>query len=179
MNDIAWFIVISEIAFWVVILMGLITRYIFKRERLGFILLALTPVIDCVLLAATTIDLHRGSTATTAHALAAVYIGISIMFGKSMIHWADERFRYYITKQSSKPVKRYGIEFAKHYFIGWAKHGIAFLIGAGILFGLITYIQDPSRTEALSEVLDIWKIVLGIDFVITMTYFIWPRKAKV
>jgi len=175
---IAWAIVGSEIAFWIVILMGLIARYIFKQEKLGFLLLALTPVIDCILLVATSIDLHRGATATTAHSLAAVYIAVSLVFGKSMIQWADERFRYFVTKQGSKPVKRYGIEFAKHYFKGWIKHVFAFLIGAGLLFGLITFIDDPSRTEALSDVLKIWTVVVGIDFIIASTYFIWPKKAK-
>ncbi|MDQ0195858.1 hypothetical protein [Paenibacillus wynnii] len=179
MNIAAWSIIISEIAFWIVILMGLITRYILNREKLGFVLLALTPVIDCILLVVTSIDLHRGSTATTAHALAAIYIAVSLVFGKSMIHWADERFRYLVTKEGSKPVRKQGIEFAKHYFKSWIKHVIAFLIGAGILFGLITYIDDPTRTEALSSVLQIWSIVLGFDFIITVTYFIWPRKAKV
>ena len=50
MNFIAWTIVACEIGFWVVIALGLITRYIFKREKLGFFFLALTPVIDLILL---------------------------------------------------------------------------------------------------------------------------------
>ena len=39
MNFIAWTIVACEIGFWVVIALGLITRYIFKREKLGFFFL--------------------------------------------------------------------------------------------------------------------------------------------
>ena len=38
MNFIAWTIVACEIGFWVVIALGLITRYIFKRERARFLL---------------------------------------------------------------------------------------------------------------------------------------------
>jgi hypothetical protein len=178
LNILAWAIVGSEIAFWIVILMGLIARYILKKEKLGLILLALTPVIDCILLVATSIDLHRGATATAAHALAAVYIAVSLVFGKGMIKWADERFRYFVTKQGSPPVKRYGVEFAKHYFIGWIKHLLAFLIGKGLLFGLIAFVDNPSRTKALSDVLKIWSVVVAIDFVITSTYFIWPKKEK-
>jgi len=176
MNLIAWAIVISEISFWIVILAGLVARYILKRKKMGFVLLALTPLIDFMLLVTTSIDLSRGSTASTAHALAAVYIGVSLVFGKSMIEWADERFRYFATKQGSKRVKRYGIEHAKHYLKGTIKHVFAFLIGAGILFGLIAYVNDPSRTEALSGVLKIWTLVLIIDFIITISYFIWPKK---
>lgn len=167
-----------EIAFWVVIAAGLITRYLLKKDRLGLFLLALTPVIDLVLLVATGIDLYNGATATTAHAIAAVYIGISIGFGKSMIAWADERFRYYVTKDGEKPKKRYGIDYAIHYLKSFFRHIVAFVIGAALLAGMIYYINDPSRTEALGGILRVWGIALAIDLLITASYFIWPKQKK-
>ncbi|WP_340022398.1 hypothetical protein MHI24_25725 [Paenibacillus sp. FSL K6-1096] len=178
MNLVAWAIVTCEVLFWVVILAGFTARYIFKRPTLGLILLAMTPVLDIILLAVSGVDLARGATATLAHALAAVYISVSLIFGKSMIAWADERFRYYVTKQGAKPVKRYGLDYARHYLKGWVRHLLSFALGAGILYGLIVWIGDPARTEALSGTLRIWSIVVGIDLVITVTYFIWPRQAK-
>lgn len=178
MNAVGWMIIGCEIAFWVVIIAGLVMRYLFKREKLGLILLALTPVIDLILLLATGIDLYRGATATQAHALAAIYIGVSIAFGKRMIQWADERFKYYVIKEGPKPVKRVGIEYAIHYLKGWLCHVIAYVIGAGLLLALIYLINDIARTEALSGMLKIWSIVLGIDFVITVSYFISPKKGK-
>lgn len=171
-------IIASEIGFWVVIILGLVTRYILKMNKLGLFFLALTPVIDLILLITTSIDLYRGATASNIHGIAAVYIGVSIAFGKGMIQWADKRFQYYITKQGPKPAKRYGLEYAKHYLIGWGKHVIAYLIGAGLLAGMIYFINDPSRTEALSGILKVWSIILGIDFLISISNFIWPTKAK-
>ncbi|WP_238653312.1 hypothetical protein [Paenibacillus piscarius] len=178
MNLVAWTIVTCEVLFWVVILAGFTARYIFKRPTLGLIFLAMTPVLDIILLIVSGVDLARGATATTAHALAAVYISVSLIFGKSMIAWADERFRYYVTKQGAKPAKRYGLDYAKHYLRGWVRHLLSFALGAAILYGLIIWIDDPARTEALSGILRIWSIVVGIDLVITVTYFIWPRQAK-
>lgn len=178
MNFVAWMIVASEIAFWVVILLGLIIRYVFKRKKLGLFFLALTPVIDLILLITTSVDLYRGATATKAHAIAAVYIGVSIAFGKSMVEWADERFRYYVTRQGPKPLKRFGMEYAKHYLKSWGKHVLAYLLGAGLLAGLIYLINDPSRTEALSAVVKLWTLVLGIDLLIALSNFVWPKKAK-
>lgn len=169
-------IVACEIGFWIVIILGLFTRYVLKKNKLGLFFLALTPVIDFILLIITAADLYRGATATAAHAIAAVYIGVSIVFGKSMIKWADERFRYYVIKEGPKPIKLYGIEYSKHYLKGWGKHVLSYLIGAGILAGVIFLINDPSRTEALLRVLQIWTFVLGIDFIISVSYFIWPRK---
>lgn len=179
LNFVAWMIVACEIAFWVVIIMGLVTRYMFKLNKLGLFFLALTPVIDLILLIITGIDLYHGATATQAHAIAAVYIGTSIAFGKSMIHWADERFQYYVTKQGPKPTERFGMEYARHYLKGWVRHALAYLIGAGLLAGMIYFINDPARTGALSGILRTWTIVLGVDFIIAISNFIWPKKMKV
>lgn len=178
MSMVGWMIIFCEVMFWVVILLGLVTRYIFKRKSLGLFLLALTPVIDVILLITAGFDLYRGEPATLAHAIAAVYIGVSLAFGKSMIEWADQRFQYYVTKQGEKPKKRYGMDYAKHYFKSWFRHLLAYLIGVGILVGLIFWIDDPGRTEALLGVTGIWSIILGIDLIISISYFIWPPKGK-
>ncbi len=69
MNWIAWMIVACEIGFWVVIALGLAVRYGLGKERLGLFILALTPLVDLVLLAVTSVDLYQGATATRAHAL--------------------------------------------------------------------------------------------------------------
>ncbi|SFK09389.1 hypothetical protein SAMN04487936_10772 [Halobacillus dabanensis] len=176
MDMIAWMIVASEVGFWVVIAAGLVTRYIFKKKKAGLFLLALTPVIDLILLVATSVHLWTGATATIAHAIAAVYIGVSIAFGKSMIEWADVRFQYYITKEGPRPQKLSGIPHAKHYFKSWLQHVLAYVIGAAFLVSLIFLIGDPSRTEALSSALKLWTVVLGIDFLIAASHFIWPKK---
>ncbi|MHA6529664.1 hypothetical protein [Paenibacillus sp. BAC0078] len=178
MNFVVWAIVTCEVLFWVMIVAGLTARYIFSRKKLGLFFLALTPVLDIILLAIAGIDLYRGASATTAHALAAVYISVSLVFGKSMIAWSDERFRYYVTKQGNKPIKRYGTEHARHYLKSFLRHVLAFLIGAGVLYGLITWIDDPARTVALSGVIKTWSMIVGIDLIITSSYFIWPKKAK-
>ncbi len=175
MSFVAWIIVACEVAFWVVIGLGLVTRYVLRLSKLGLFLLALTPVIDLILLIITSFDLYHGAIATTPHAIAAVYIGVSLAFGKSMIKSADEYFQYYIMKQGSKPIKRYGTEYAFHYFKSFLRHVLAFAIGAGLLAVTIYWLDNPAQTGALSKILKLWAIVLGIDFLIAVTYFIWPR----
>jgi hypothetical protein len=177
-NFVAWMIVACEIAFWVVIGAGLFTRYIWKRQKLGLFFLALTPVVDFILLCVTSIDLYNGATATFTHGIAAVYIGVSIAFGKSMIKWADERFQYFVLKQGEKPKKLYGIEYAKNYFKGWVRHVIAYIIGAGMLVLMIYFIDDSEKTMNLLRILSVWTIVLVIDFIITISYFIWPKHQE-
>ncbi|MGP4074668.1 hypothetical protein [Halobacillus sp. K22] len=178
MNLIGWMIVFCEIGFWIVILLGLVTRYVFRKEKLGLIFLALTPVIDLILLITTGIDLYLGATATIAHAIAAVYIGVSVAFGKSMIEWADVRFRYYIMREGPPPEKLAGMAHATQYLKGWGRHVLAYLIGSLFLVSLIYMINDPSRTAALSDTLRLWSLVLGVDLLIAVSHFVWPKKAK-
>jgi len=78
---IAWFIIGCEIAFWIFILAGLTARYIFKMKRTSAVLLILTPVTDLFLLTATVIDLKNGTPASAMHGLAAIYLGVSIVYG--------------------------------------------------------------------------------------------------
>lgn len=178
MNGIAWAIIICEVLFWILIISGLTARYIWRKETVGFILLAMTPVVDLVLLLLTGFDMYRGATATLAHGIAAIYIGVSIAYGKSMIKWADEKFRYYILKSGQKPIKLSGQAFAKKNMLNWVRHLVAFIIGAGFLIGLIVWVDDSNRTEALQQILRTWTLVLGIDLVITISYFIWPKPSK-
>jgi len=176
LSFITWMIIGCEIGFWIVILLGLIVRYIFKQKKLGLMLLALTPLIDLLLLIITSIDLYQGAVASTVHGIAAIYIGVSIVFGKSMIKWADERFQYYVMKEGTKPEKRYGMEYAIHYFKGWLKHLLSYLIGNGLIFAMIYFINDSSRTQALFSLMMIWSVVLVIDLIISISNFIWPKK---
>ncbi|MBY0199767.1 hypothetical protein H7U05_21090 [Priestia megaterium] len=177
MNLIAWMIIACEIAFWIVIVLGLAARYMFKKQKLSFFILALTPVVDFFLLIVTSIDLYGGARATYAHAIAAVYIGISIAFGKSMIQWADERFQYYVMKSGEKPRRRYGKEYAKHYFKSWLQHLVAYAIGAALLAAMM-YIVPNGKTNVLKSVVEFWTVIVGIDFLLSLSNFVWPKKEK-
>jgi hypothetical protein len=178
LNFLVWSIVACEIAFWVVICLGLVVRYVLRKKMLSLVLLSLTPLIDLYLLIVSGIDMYYGATATIAHAVAGIYIGVSIAFGKSMILWADERFRYYVMKKGEKPMKRYGREYAVHYMKGLFRHGIAFAIGAGILYFTHWIVGDVSRTEVLIRTASIWMLVLGIDVLISVSNFIWKKEYK-
>lgn len=171
-------IIACEIGFWVLILAGFIVRYIFHKEKLGFFLLALTPVIDFILLAAASFDLYRGATADMTHGIAAIYIGVSLIYGKSMIAWGDVRFRYYILRQGSLPAPKYGYEHARSSMKDSLKHVLSYLIGCSLLLLVIWLIDDPSRTEALLSLMKVWSIVTVADLAYSLSYFIWPRQPK-
>lgn len=90
-----YFLIVGcEVAFWVVLLLSLIARYLLHWKGVSRWLLLSLPIIDVLLLAFTTLDLHRGATASLAHGLAAVYVGFTIMFGPITVRWADAHFAY-------------------------------------------------------------------------------------
>ena len=175
MQLVAWAIVCCEILFWVFIVAGLIVRYGFRREKLGFRLMAMSPVIDIVLLLLTVFDLSRGSTATLAHGLAAIYIGVSLAFGKQMIAWADGVYRRVILKEQ---VAKERISRARRERNGFYRHILAFLIGGALLGAMILWLGNTEQTESLLRTLQLWGLVLVIDGVISMSYTLFPARSK-
>lgn len=170
-------IVACELAFWLLVAAGLACRYLLKARRLGAALLGSTILVDLALVTFTAVDLRNGASATLAHGLAAVYIGVSMSFGKSMIQWADERFAYWFAggpRPAKKP--KYGAEHARHERRLWAKHLLAWAIGCALLAGMTWWVGDPSRTKELVLTIGRWSIVLMVDFLWSFSYTIWPRK---
>jgi hypothetical protein len=176
-NGIILLIIGCEIAFWIFVVLGLVSRYLFRKKGLGLFFLAMTPAVDLILLVASALDLQRGNVATTAHALAAVYIGISVGFGRSLIRWADEKFHLLVLKTGGRRPEKYGIDFAKDYFKGWLCHLFSYLIGAGLIGATLLWVGDFTRTVNMLKVLGVWTVVLFIDLLITLSYFLWPKAA--
>jgi len=173
------FIIGCEIGFWLFVLIGLLCRYIFRLKKLGAIFLIATPLIDLALVIATIYDLRGGATATFAHSLAAIYIGVSIAWGHRMIKWADERFAHRFAGGPAPARKpKYGKDHARYERNGWLHHLLAWVIGAAILYGMILMVGDAVRTEVLFNTLRLWSIILVIDFVVSFSYSLWPRTKK-
>lgn len=176
---IIFLIVFCEIIFWVFVLSGLAVRYLLKKKTLSMVLLALTPLIDLVLLATTVLDLRNGTAPTMAHGLAAIYIGVSIAFGKKMIAWADYHF---VAKFNGKATKlilpKSGREHAAQERRDWLRHLLAFAIGTILLMTMALCLDETGQTEPLFRITKTWGIVLLIDFIISFSYTLWPGKEK-
>ncbi len=168
-------IVACEVGFWVLIGAGLLARYPLRRPRLGLVLLALTPVVDVVLLAATVLDLRHGATASVAHGLAAVYLGFSLAYGHAMIRWADVRFAHWFAG-GPPPVKRYGAAYARQCWTDVVRSASAAAVAAGLLLLLERLVDDAARTEALRGLYPVLGVVLAVELVWAVSYTLWPRR---
>lgn len=173
-------IIACEIGFWVFLGAGLASRYLLNLRKLGAALLVCVPLVDAVLLAATVIDLRSGATANSAHGLATVYLGFSVVFGHSIIRWADERFAHrFAGGPAPKPKPKYG---RGRIIREWKEFGKAFLawaISCGLLAGAIVFVNDSTSTEAFAAWMQILSVILGAWFVFwPLGYTIFPPKPK-
>lgn len=165
-------IVACEIGFWVLLVAGLAARYLLKARALSTALLVSVPLVDVALLAFSVVDLRRGGEAGTAHALAAVYLGVSVAFGHRMVRWADERFAHRFAggpapaRLPAKGTRERAVRERRT----WLQHLLAYVIAVLILGVFAVLIGDPDRTAALWNVLRLWSIVLLIDGVVSLSY---------
>lgn len=168
-----------EIAFWVLLFTGLIVRYFLKWRALSTILLVAVPFVDLVLLIAATIDMLHGATATMAHGLAAIYIGVSIAWGHQIIGRMDRWFAYKYAN-GQKPVKpsKYGREHAAYERRQWLRHLVAWLIGNALLGAAIILVGDTHKTAVLLSIMQLWSVILVIDFAVSFSYTLWPRRPR-
>ncbi|WP_433493275.1 hypothetical protein ACQP26_16400 [Micromonospora sp. CA-248089] len=172
-------IVGCEVAFWVVLLAGLIARYPLRRPRLGAALLIAVPVVDLVLLAATMIDLRRGATATFAHGLAAAYLGFSVAFGHSMVRWADERFAHrFAGGPPPRRAPKYGMARARHEWREWGKGMIGWAVACAVLLAGIAVVGDTDRTAELWAWAGRLTVVMAGWLVFwPVAYTVFPKRA--
>lgn len=170
-------IVICEVAFWVAILAGLVARYLLRRPPLGAALLVLAPVIDVVLLVLVAVDLLGGGTASWQHGLAAIYIGVSVAYGKRMIAWADTRFRHRFA-DGPPPERLSGARYTVKCWRDALLTAFAMGIAAAILGAIILLVDDAGRTAALSGYFRVLGIILAIDLIWAVSYTVWPKPAS-
>ncbi|MFI9008392.1 hypothetical protein ACIGNX_14300 [Actinosynnema sp. NPDC053489] len=162
-------IVACEIGFWVVLGAGLLARYVLRMPRLGGVLLVCTPLVDVVLLVATVFDLRRGGEATGVHGLAAIYLGVSVAFGHTMLRWADQRFAHRFAG-GPPPVKppRHGPGKVRYEWREWGKFALAWVIACSVMLLLRYVVGTPERTEAL------WGQMQGMTLVGGVWLVGWP-----
>jgi hypothetical protein len=154
-------IIACEVGFWVLLGCGLAARYVLRAKLLSTVLLLAVPLVDVVL-------------------LAAVYIGVSLAFGRQMIRWADQRFahRFAGGPAPTRP-PRAGRDHATHERRQWLRHLLAYVIAIAVL-GLFTgLVGSAARTMPLWTVMVPWTIALVVDFIISFSYTLAPRKPKV
>ncbi|MFJ3789067.1 hypothetical protein [Kitasatospora sp. NPDC090091] len=171
-------IVAAEVAFWVLLGLGLATRYLLRLRALSTVLLVGLPVVDLTLFALTVVDLRGGSAVSWTHALAASYAGFSIGYGPSIVRWADGQFQHRYAGGPKPPRSpKYGPERTRH---EWRIAGRT-AVSAGVTLSLITLLVPLSAGAAHFSDFTSWYVKLGmaavINAIVAGCYSLWPKEA--
>lgn len=166
-------IVTAEVAFWVVLLGGLTTRYVLQRQRLSSALLLAVPLVDIALVCFVAVDIARGAPPSQGHAIAAVYLGVTVGFGHSLVRWADARFRHRFAggPRPVKPAK--GSQAAvRALWAEWFRVVVAATVAAALLLVMIALDGSPMpRSEDQLAGSPYWS-TLGTVGLITVIWFL-------
>ncbi|MGP3934236.1 hypothetical protein [Nonomuraea sp. KM88] len=168
-----------EIGFWILLALGLASRYLWHRRTLSTALLLAVPLLDVILLAAAVIDMRGGATGDVRHGLAAAYLAYSIVFGHRTIRWADATFHHRFAGGPPpwKPPAG-GMARARYEWALWLRIVLAYGIACVVLLGLVWLVDDPARTEGLVAFMEgLFKIPL-IAVLWPLSYTLWPRKVE-
>ncbi|MBG0827127.1 hypothetical protein HS041_05050 [Planomonospora sp. ID67723] len=170
-------IIACEIGFWILLGLGLACRYLWGSKRLSTALLISVPLLDVILLAAAVIDMRGGAEGGWRHGLAAAYLAYSIVFGHRTLTWADARFahRFAGGPEPRKPPAG-GMARARYEWILWIRIVVAYGIACGLLSGLIWMVDDPFRTEALSQFMSGMSKIPLIAAIWPVSYTLFPKK---
>lgn len=87
-------IIAAEIAFWVLLLGGLTLRYLIRARRASSLVLLAVPLVDLALVTFVAVSVAGGAEPTQAHALAAIYLGVTVSFGHHIIRRTDAWFHH-------------------------------------------------------------------------------------
>jgi len=142
-------IVSCEVAFWLVLLASLVARYVLRRVALSRWLLYALPAIDLLLIAFAALDLRAGTLATTAHGLAAAYVGFTVAFGSVAVRWADTQFAYRFASGPPPPLAPSGWSAVRFDFELWLRCIAAWIIAFVLIELLVAYVGNEAVTQPL------------------------------
>lgn len=123
----------AEIAFWVFLAAGLAARYVLRLRRASTVLLLCVPLVDVVLVVACLADVATGAPPGPVHGMAALYLGVTVAFGHSLVRWADVRFAHRVAGgPPPEPKPRGGPARTRREWREWTKMLITAAITAAV-----------------------------------------------
>lgn len=165
-NPIVAVIIGCEIGLWVILLLGLVARYLLRLKRTSSVILALIPLVDLVLLVAVAIDMSRGTELGWVHIAAAYYLGVSVAFGPALVRYVDVRFAHrFAGGPPPAPKPRFGK--AKHEALWqeWRRVVVAAVIASAVSLALIVFFADARAQEMLWWSIGRAWFIVGLWFV--------------
>jgi len=171
-NPLLIVIAACEVGFWVLLALGLITRYLLRRRRASTVILLAVPLLDVVLVGASLIDVAQGARPGLTHGLAALYLGSTVAFGHPTIRAVDVRVahRFAGGPPPVKPPRRGPARVARE----WREWGRAVVmagitVAVSVLIALVARLPLPAGSRIFADPFWTWA---ARDAVIAAVWFV-------
>ena len=204
--DHKWFFLITaEIIFWVCAIAFLLLRYWFKFDRLSKFIITIFIINDLWIAFLAFSDYQRTGEFSMYQIIIVIFIVYAMTFGKSDFKKLDFFIKRQVAKFKGEsletlqnPIQHYGLayaiiewkQFVGHLFVFVILH-VIFFMAFGLSDSLTTIPKEnwfgswfnketstvPFNHEGINQFSRVWLLVLLIDFVITLSYTIFPKKA--
>lgn len=170
-------IIACEVGFWALLAGGLALRYLAKLPKPGAAVLLCEPLLELVLLVATTLDLRGGAEPSWTHGVAALYVGYTVAYGHYTVKWLDGHAAYRLAGGPKPTGAGYGRARAVHEWKLVLRTAVAAAVAIALLQAAIWYVGGSGDTASLAG----WQFaalrVTGIHALIAVAYTVWPKRA--
>lgn len=203
--DYKWFFLITaEIIFWVCAIAFLILRYWYKFNRLSKFIITIFIINDLWIAFLAYSDYQRTGEFSVYQIIIVIFIVYAMTFGKTDFKKLDFFIKRQVAKYKGEsltalknPIQHYGLayaliewkQFVVHVFVFAIVH-IIFFITFGLSDALFDISKEnwfgswfnketstvPFNHESINKFSQVWLLVLLIDFAITLSYTIFPKK---
>ncbi|KUN75693.1 hypothetical protein [Streptomyces griseoruber] len=170
-------IVACEVAFWVLLALGLGARYLLGWRRTSVALLLCEPVLELVLFTVTAIDLKNGAEPGWEHGLAALYIGCTVAYGHCTVRRLDGHAAHRLAGGPPPPKPpRFGRARARHEGRLWLRTVLAAAVACALLQAAVRYVGDSGDVSSLRSFQWVALRAAGVHGLIALTYAIRPKR---
>ncbi|WP_020061735.1 hypothetical protein [Bacillus sp. 123MFChir2] len=188
------FLIGAEIVFWSAAISFFLLRYAFRLRKASFIAGIVLLLNELFILALGVVDYYETGEISQFQIIIVIILLYAVFYGKKDLRKLDLRIQRVIAKwrgevlpMIEEPVELTGWAHTKQELLHWVPHFIIF-VGVHIVFfflyGLVplenisSWEADVFSNETANRVSKVWRIVFGVDTLITFSYVVFPKKKK-
>ncbi|MGG2063557.1 hypothetical protein [Bacillus sp. S14(2024)] len=188
------FLIGAEIVFWMTAISFFLLRYGFRLHKASFIVGIVLLLNELFILTLGVVDYYETGKFSQFQIIIVIILLYAVFYGKKDLRKLDLRMQRFVAKwrgealpMMEEPIELTGLAHTKQELLHWAIHLILFAsthIVFFFLYGLVplehisSWDADVFLNETANRVSKVWRIVLGVDTLITLSYVIFPKKQK-
>lgn len=197
------FLIISEVIFWVFVVLALLFRYWFRMKKASLVAFIILILEEIAVLFLGVLDYIHMGTFSSFQVIIVIFIIYGLIFGKSDLKKLDRWIKKKVAHLKGETLSIvdedtrgdiYGEEHAKQERQNFYGHFLTFVMAHiifAILFGFvpdslfsiplphgIEGIIKTSNHEPIASISNVWTKILIIDFIWSFSYTIFPKKEK-